>query len=63
MKLRVSRYSIEITPEGDTDLAYIEEVLGLKNGGQSVDLIRVNAYGSSGLAYLQAKRAPERGSA
>jgi hypothetical protein len=56
MHLRVSRYSIEIIPDNATDVAYIEEVLGLKERGQSVALTRVNAHGLNSIAYLQASR-------
>lgn len=54
MKLRVSRHSIEIIPEGPTDEAYIEEVLGLRKAGEWACLTRINASGLSCIAYLQA---------
>jgi len=62
VKLRVSRNSIEIIPEGVTDEAYIEEVLGLRNDGDKAVLVRVNAHRVSSLAYVQARRADGGGS-
>ena len=35
------------------DIAYIERVLGLKKEGDSVKLVRVNAMGTSSIAYLE----------
>ena len=50
MRLKVNRYSLQITPENETDEAYIEEVLGLRNGGDVIHLVRDNAMGRSHLA-------------
>ena len=55
MKLKVTRYFLEIIPEGETDEAYIEEVLGLGKEGDKIELIRVNASGLSCIAYLKTK--------
>jgi len=63
MRLRITRYSIQIVPEDlsypncdERDLAFIEEVLGLKNEGDSIKLTRVNAMGLRCLAFLEAKK-------
>lgn len=63
MKLKVSRNKLEIVPErgmlpgeDERDEAFIEEVLGLKNEGDSVLLVRKNASGLSALAYLETQR-------
>jgi hypothetical protein len=53
VKLEVVRYGIRITPENETDVAYIEEVLGLKKEGQSVRLFRRNAHKLSSIARLE----------
>ncbi len=42
MKLTVHRHYLEIRPEDDTDEAYIEEVLGLRNEGDVIHLVREN---------------------
>jgi hypothetical protein len=63
MKLKIARSKLEIVPEhgmllgeDDRDEAYIEEVLGLKNEGDYVRLVRKNAMGLSSLAYLETQR-------
>lgn len=56
MKLRVSRYSLEIIPENATDEAWLEEVLNLKEAGDTVPLRRVNAVGLSCWAYAEARK-------
>ena len=43
MKLVVNRFSMEIVPESPTDVAYIEEVFGLKSDGDWVRLVRDKA--------------------
>lgn len=53
MKLIVTRYSMQIVPEGDTDEAYLEEVLGMKNDGDFVMLKRKNAIGLHCWAYAE----------
>lgn len=59
MKLLITRYSLEIIPEDSLsdkrDTAYIEEVLGLKKDGDSIQLIRRNVSDLSSLAYLETK--------
>lgn len=56
MKLIVNRYSMEIIPEGPTDEAYLEEVLGLKQDVNQVSAKRVNVIGLSCWAFLEIKR-------
>ncbi|GAG94345.1 unnamed protein product [marine sediment metagenome] len=56
MKLKVNRYSIVIIPESETDEAYIEEVLGLKDANQQAVCKRVNAMGLSCIAYIEIKK-------
>ena len=56
MKLRVDRYSIKIIPESETDEAYIEEVLGLKESGSRTNVVRVAPIGiDHALAYVEIK--------
>jgi hypothetical protein len=45
MKMMVERRSIVITPENETDVAYIEEVLKLKEDGDQTVVTRINASG------------------
>ena len=63
MKLEIHRNSLKIIPEDksaircdERDTAYIEEVLGLKKDGDSIKLVRKNAYGLSCIAYLETKK-------
>ena len=60
MKLKVTRNSIQIIPdrfsEDERDEAYIEEVLGLRQEGDSIRLVRRNAAGLSSLAYLETEK-------
>ena len=60
MNLEISRYALRIVPQDSTvidrderDLAFIEEVLGLRNEGDSVRLVRRNAHGLNCIAYLE----------
>ena len=63
MKLDIGRRSIKIIPEDRTisgygtqderDTAFIEEVLGLRHDGDSINLVRRNTYGLSCIAYLE----------
>jgi len=53
MKLVVERYGMQIIPESATDEAYLEEVLGLKQGGDTVQLKRANAIGLRCWAYAE----------
>lgn len=50
MKIRLKRNSIDIVPEGPVDIAYIEEVLGMKREGECAIAKRVDA--NSGYALL-----------
>lgn len=53
MKMEIGRYSIKIIPETKVDIAYIEEVLSLKNGGDSIPATRLNAMGLASIAYIE----------
>ena len=53
MKLVVNRYWLEIRPEDEVDEAYIEEVLGLKNGGDTIHLVRENCAAMSCLLGMR----------
>lgn len=63
MKLSINRNTLQITPEDkgyptpdERDTAFIESVLGLKKEGDSIKLIRKDAYGLSCIAYLETER-------
>ena len=56
MKLQIDRYSIKIIPESEIDKAYLEEILGLKQDVDRVDVRRVNAVSLSCWAYLEIKK-------
>lgn len=58
MKFKIGRYGIQIIPENDEDIAYIEDTLGLKKENDCLDLLRKNAFGLECIAYLEAKRSP-----
>ncbi len=53
MKLKVHRHWLQIIPENETDEAYIEEVLGLRNDKDSVPLVRENAVNFSCMGSLR----------
>lgn len=57
MNLKVLRNSLQIIPEfrenREIEIAYFEEVLGLKKDGDYVKLVRRNASGLSCIAYLE----------
>lgn len=60
MNLEVCRYNLKVksgTFWPEIDVAFVEEVLGLKRDGDHVDLVRVNASGLSCLAYLETRPA------
>ena len=66
MRLEVERNRILLMPEPyydksrhQTDVAYIEEVLGLKRDGDTATVRRVNASNLSCIAYVEIKRKPE----
>lgn len=53
MKLKIERHRILLIPEDATEVAYIEEVLGLKYEVDEVVCKRVNAMGFGCIAYLE----------
>lgn len=57
MKLNITKYGLEIVPEDEQnderDIAYIENVLGLKYDGDSIKLIRKNIMDTSGINRLE----------
>ena len=53
MKLNIERYSLNIIPEDIKDEVFIEEVLGLKEGGDTIPLRRKDAFGFGSIAYLE----------
>lgn len=62
MKLNITRHSLQIVPQDsgypcpdERDTAYIEEVLGLKEEGDTIQLVRKNASGMSCIACLETK--------
>jgi hypothetical protein len=42
MRLELCRSHLEILPEGEADLAYIEDTLGLYKAGNQIPLIRLD---------------------
>ena len=54
MRLVAKRDSIQIIPENEIDEAYIEEVLGLKQRGDTAVAVRVSPIGlDHTLAFVQ----------
>jgi len=45
MRLELCRSHLEIVPEGEADLAYIEDTLGLRKAGNQMPLIRLDHAG------------------
>jgi hypothetical protein len=45
MRLELCRSHLEILPEGEADLAYIEDTLGLRKAGNQIPLIRLDHPG------------------
>jgi hypothetical protein len=45
MRLELCRSHLEIVPEGEADLAYIEDTLGLRNAGNQIPLVRLDHSG------------------
>jgi hypothetical protein len=45
MRLELCRSHLEILPEGEADLAYIEDTLGLRKAGNQIPLIRLDYPG------------------
>lgn len=69
MRLEVERYRLLILPDpgtiGDhsrreTDVAYIEEVLGLRKDGDEAIVRRVNATNLFCLAYLEVSKKADK---
>jgi hypothetical protein len=55
MRLELCRSHLEILPEGEADLAYIEDTLGLRKAGNQIPLIRLDyARGRATLIRLAA---------
>jgi hypothetical protein len=55
MRLELCRSHLEILPEGEADLAYIEDTLGLRKAGNQIPLIRLDyASGRATLIRLAA---------
>src|SRR5215467_12069236 len=55
MRLELCRSHLEILPEGEADLAYIEDTLGLRKAGNQIPLIRIDyAGGRAALIRLAA---------
>ncbi len=54
MKLNCKRYCIEIIPENDQDVVYIEVVLGLTENDQTVPARRVTIPGlTNGFTHIE----------
>ena len=57
MRLELQRHSIAIFPENEADVSFIEDTLGLRAPGSTIQLVRVEAtamgFGSS--THLEAK--------
>lgn len=58
MKFDVLRRGFQIEPQSEMDIAFIEEVLGLKRADDFCILRRQNAMGLSCIAYLETSIAP-----
>ena len=54
MKLEVEEHRLTISPETPQDVVWIENVLGLKEEGDFVPLVRVNCMELSSIAELEA---------
>jgi hypothetical protein len=59
MNYKEERRRITIEPTNEVEIAYIEEVFGLKQDGDSIELVRKNAMGLSCIAYLETKVTPQ----
>jgi len=68
MRLELCRSHLEILPEGEADLAYIEDTLGLRQAGNQIPLIRLDHAGrrttiiclAAGSLYTQQPRRRRR---
>jgi len=58
MKLELCRSHLEILPEGEADLAYIEDTLGLRRAGNQIPLIRLDYSGGRTTLIRLAAGAP-----
>lgn len=56
MRITVDRYDIKIAPDNKQDEAYIEEVLGMKEGNSTCKCVRENASGLSCIAYIRVSK-------
>ena len=55
MKFQIKKYGIQIIPENEQDIAYIEDTLQLKEEGDCLNLKRIASHGlPRSLAYLEA---------
>lgn len=59
MKYREERNRIVIEPTNEVEIAYIEEVFGMKRDGDAIELVRKNAMSLSCIAYLETKIKPQ----
>lgn len=59
MKYKEERNRITIEPTNDVEIAYIEEVFGMKKDGDKIELVRKNAMGLGCIAYLETKIKPQ----
>ena len=53
MKTKIKRFAIEIIPETEEDIAYIEEVLKLRSQGDNCRCTRQNKSNSSFIDYVE----------
>lgn len=60
MKYKEERNRITIEPTTDVEIAYIEEVFGMKKEGDEIHLVRKNAMGLGCIAYLETKIIPQQ---
>lgn len=58
MNIEVSRYSINIFPQNEQDVAYLEEVLGLRKSGDIAAAVRIDIIGGSTIAYVKVTKNP-----
>jgi hypothetical protein len=56
MNFEVERHGIRIIPQDKQDEAYIEDTLGLKHDGETIELHRVDAMGLGYIAFLTTER-------
>ncbi len=56
MRLEIKRKSIEVVPENDQDIAFIEDVLGLDKDGKKTEAKRVDPDGFGGTVTIKIKQ-------